>query len=191
MDMDFTPITLRNVGVPTRMATLDAEDKPTYGPDGKPLTEVAYFQFDNNVLAEFEAAFGSVQKFIEALDNQPYQALRLALSIVLDVEPRVAANRVPNDENGIADVVAALFVALAISQGVDPTRAATAYPQTVAALRQTQAETREQLSVLLDSIAPVSTEPSAASESDSNSEPTSTNETSSEDESSLLSVGPV
>jgi hypothetical protein len=192
MEMDFTPITLRNQGVPVRMAVLDPlTGKPTYGLDGKPTTAVEYLQFDNNVLAEFEGAFGSVEEFVGALDKKPYQALRLALSIALDVEPKTAANKVPNDENGLADVVAALFVALAISQGVDPTRAASAYPQAVATLRETQAETTRQLSDLLDSIGQPSTPPSTESNSDSNSEPSSTDETSSEDESSPLHVAPV
>jgi hypothetical protein len=191
LDMDFTPITLRNMGVPIRMAVLNDAGKPTYTPDGKPVTDVGYLQFDNNVLAEFEAHFGSVQQFVQALDDTPYQALRNALAIVLDVEPKIAANKVPNDENGLADTVAGLFVALAISQGVDPTRAATAYPQTVASLRETQAQTTRDLSDLLDSIAPASTPPSTESDSSSNFEPSSEPETSNEDESSLHSVAPV
>ena len=183
MDMDFTPVTLRNVGVPLRLAVLDLDGKETYDTAGKPITETGHLRFDNNVLAEFEGTFGSVQKFVDAIDTAPYQTLRMALAVAWEVEPRVAANRIPNDENGLADTVAALFVALAISQGVDPTRAATAYPATVAALRKAQASITADLSGLLDSIAIPSTPPSVESTSETNSEPPSDSETSSEAES--------
>lgn len=179
--MDFTPLTLRNRGVPVGLAVLGDDLRPTFDDVGEPILEQVYLQFDMAVMAEVEARFGSTAAFMATLDDVPYQTLNAILGILLEVDEKVAARRVIIQQ--LPDVTAAVMVALAISQGLDPTKAAEAYPAAAANLRNAMAEVTEQISGVIDTALEDSEKLSSASASGESSKPSPTPETSSEDES--------
>lgn len=179
--MDFTPLTLRNRGVPVKLAVLGDDGKPTFDDVGEPILEEVYLQFDMAIMADVEAKFGSTAAFMATLDEVPYQTIQAIMAILLECDERTASRRILVQE--LPTVTAAIMVALALSQGLDPTKAAEAYPEAAANLRKAMDALTEQISTVIDTALTDSSALSSASESAEPSSTPPTSETSSEEES--------
>jgi hypothetical protein len=143
--MDYTPIVLKNKGVPAEFAKTKKNDDGTwsrvFGADGEPETHVLHIRVTNNTVAEMEETWGSLDGWQDAMDKQPILTLRKTLSLALRRDPyEIGESMLEGQQVTYQNCVA---VAWAIANGVDPTAASLALRQS-AGLAEEQRRVVEQ-----------------------------------------------
>lgn len=160
-DYDFTPRTLRNRGVPVRLARVERlidasvrgyspsvleaagiglDELPRGAPqvvldeNDEPLVEVVHVKFTHNVLADLEEHFGSIEQWQLAMSAKPIGAMRQTLAFCLGRDAIEVGLAMLEDERLWYE--SAIGVAWALANGLDPTRAAMLLSKSVAAVAQ-------------------------------------------------------
>lgn len=103
--------------------------------DGDPVLTKAWVRMDGNILADLEETWGNLTAYQQATKETPYQAVRRTLSMVFGWDDLHA----PNDpsgrlcsgcrraglsmrEGGLTEYTTAVGAALALANGLDPTK---------------------------------------------------------------------
>ena len=143
---------LRNRGVPVdvyRTAFINGVDEDGVAFDGwvapvddedDPIRTKRDVKMTMNTMAEIEDFYGGFQQYQEAMQKQPYRAVRKVLALTWEwPEDRVGVALI---EGLMPEYLGAVNTAMAIANGVDPTKAATMLQQGLEAAR-TQRETAD------------------------------------------------
>lgn len=130
--MDYSPIVLKNKGIPCQLAKVKKIDgvedwERELTEDGEPLVEQVNIRFTNNIIAEIEMHWGSLEAWQEKLESMPVSALRQTLAFCLKRHPVEIGEAMLDGE--ILTYSNIVGTAWAISNGVDPTVASTMLKQ--------------------------------------------------------------
>lgn len=120
--MDYSPVILKNKGVPCKFIKL-VENGETWervvDEDGEPKTETQFVKFTNNSISDIELHYGGLDAWQEQLEKFPVTAVRQTLSFVLQQEPvRVGEAMLDGEIVMYSNVIG---TAWSIANGVDPT----------------------------------------------------------------------
>ena len=154
--MDYTPIILKNKGVPASFAKTkkvgvrDEEWARETDEEGNPELENLYVKFTNNAISEIEEFYGSLEKWQNKLEEMPVSTVRQTLSIVLrrpvhQVGEAMLEGEVVNYSNIIG-------VAWSIANGVDPTVASRMLKESLGLAAEQKKLLNEALNQNLDSL---------------------------------------
>ena len=144
--MDYSPLVLKNKGVPVQIATLREEDGkwvPVYDAEGKQETEEFYVRFTHNSIADIEELWDGLPNWQEQMEEKPVSSMRRTFSLLLSESTEKVGLRML--EGRLTDYSGAIGVAWAIANGVDPTTASRL-------LKQAEAAADSQMTVLNDEL---------------------------------------
>jgi hypothetical protein len=122
--MDYSPIVLKNKGVPTKFyktkkveGGLDLWERE-YDDVGEPIIVESFVRFNNNIIADIEVHWGSLEDWQDKLEKQPVHTLRQTLAFAtrrhnVDIGEAMLDGEVLGYSNVIG-------TAWAIANGVDP-----------------------------------------------------------------------
>lgn len=139
----ISPIVLKNKGVPVPVAEVST------GTDGRPsrvfsedqlVTTERFVQFTNNTLIDLEEKFGTLEDFQKAIEAKPRSAVRAALAIAWEIDEKLAGHMMIEDK--LDSYATGIGVALAVANGVDPTKAVEMLEVGISATRE-MAKVRE------------------------------------------------
>lgn len=121
--MDYSPIVLKNKGVPITLAKVNKTENideftREYDDVGEPVTESVNIRFTNNVISEIEEFYGSLEQWQERLEKQPVSTLRQTLAFSLRRHVSSVGEAMLEGEN--MQYSNAVGIAWAIANGVDP-----------------------------------------------------------------------
>jgi hypothetical protein len=120
--MDYSPIVLKNKGIPCIFAKTRKVDESTYerefDDEGNPVTENLMVRFTNNTIADIEQHWGNLELWQEALGQRPTMTCRDTLAFALkrnivDIGEAMLEGEIMMYSNVIG-------IAWAIANGVDP-----------------------------------------------------------------------
>lgn len=154
--MDYTPIVLKNKGVPASFAKTekvgvrDEDWVRKTDEEGNPEIEVLHVKFTNNAISEIEQHFGTLEKWQERLEQQPVSTLRQTLAYVLrrpvhQVGEAMLDGEVVNYSNIIG-------VAWSIANGVDPIVASRMLKESLGLAEEQKKVLNEELMKNIDSL---------------------------------------
>lgn len=141
---------LRNKGVPVTLARVTlVEEEDEWGDQvsewrpqvfgDAPVVSERHVRFNTNAFADVEEKYGSLKLFEEAMREKSYSTTRTALAICWNWdERRVGASMLSERTN---EYTTAVGVAMAIANGVDPTKAARMLQIGFAQMAEAQAST--------------------------------------------------
>lgn len=120
--MDYTPIVLKNTGVSAEFAKLkkvgDDEWERQYDENEELITETLFIRFTNNVIADIESHYGTLDAWQTALESQPATTLRQTLAFALKKPLLFVGEAMLDGESlGYSNIIG---VAWAVANGVDP-----------------------------------------------------------------------
>lgn len=129
---EVSAVILRNKGCPVSIhPTVLNEDggwSVASNAKGEPQVETTWIRFDSNGIADIEECFGTLELFQQASGLQPTTTLRKVLAIAFgwDYHDQTQIRRagLAMLPGKIDDYATAISVALAIANGMDPTKAA-------------------------------------------------------------------
>jgi hypothetical protein len=187
---NFTAPVLRNKGVPVHMIKVDAEgihvtkhmvDEESMEEYEEPVIEIAYLRITNNVLADLEEIYGSTEKFEQAIDEHPANAIRTVYGLAFDGSAlsQLAFSRIP--PQGMPEAAVAVTTAFGLASGMDPQQAVTLHRKGLELARMAQERLQIAIAKALDeALVEENPSPEASPTSPPSSEPTSTPTLSSE-----------
>lgn len=131
--MDYTPIILKNKGVPCEFAkTKQVGEKweRVFAENGEPEKEVLHVRFTNNNISDIEIFFGGLDEWQTKLEKFPITTIRQTLAFcmsrdLLDIGEAMLDGEAVNYSNVIG-------AAWSIANGVDPTTASRLLKHSVA-----------------------------------------------------------
>ena len=145
--MDYTPIVLKNKGVPAEFFVIkkmsDFEYVREYDESEEPIRETLNVRFTNNIISDIEDHWGDLEAWQNSLEKKPHTTLRQTLSFALR-KPIEAIGEAMIDGETIR-YSNAIGVAWALANGVDPIAASTM-------LKQSNALAEEQKKILNDAL---------------------------------------
>lgn len=150
----LSSVILRNKGCPVETCVVQPTEaglRRVLDEEGSPTLEKRWVRFTANSIADIEEHFGSLGEFEEATGNHPFKAVRQALAIIWEVEPREAGEMMVDGK--INDYSTAIGTALAIANGVDPTQAAALLEMGLTAVAEAMDERRVEVQKVLDEAA--------------------------------------
>ena len=125
--MDYSPIVLKNKGVPTQFYKTKKVDSNVdvwereYDELGEPIIVESYVRFNNNVIADIEVHWGSLEEWQEKLEKQPVNTLRQTLAFATRRHNSdIGEAMLDGEVLGYSNVIG---TAWAIANGVDPIKA--------------------------------------------------------------------
>lgn len=130
--MDYTPIVLKNKGVPVEFAKTAQDESGEWvrviAEDGEVERQTLHIRVTNNTVADMEEKWGSLDMWQDAMDKQPISTIRNTLAMALKRQPEdIGEAMLEGHQVGYQTAIA---VAWAIANGVDPTAASLALRQT-------------------------------------------------------------
>jgi len=129
--MDYSPIVLKNKGVPVQFAAVtkisDSEYERQYDEVGEPIIETINIRFTNNIIADIEEHWGTLEVWQQGLETKPITTLRQTLAYALK-RPLLMIGEAMLDGEAM-QYSNAIGVAWAIANGVDPVVASTMLKQ--------------------------------------------------------------
>lgn len=145
--MDYSPVILKNKGVPCKFIKL-AKNGETWervvSEDGEPETETQFVKFTNNSISDIELHYGGLDAWQEQLEKFPVTAVRQTLSFVLQQEPvRVGEAMLDGEVVMYSNVIG---TAWSIANGVDPTLASQVLQQSTRLAEDQKRILNEQMS---------------------------------------------
>ena len=122
--MDYSPIVLKNKGVPVKFyKTKKAENgldvwEREYDEVGEPIVVDSFVRFNNNVIADIEVHWGSLEEWQERIEKQPVHTLRQTLAFATRRHSSdIGEAMLDGEVLGYSNVIG---TAWAIANGVDP-----------------------------------------------------------------------
>jgi hypothetical protein len=140
--MDYSPIVLKNKGVPCEFVKVKKIDETLYervlNEDGEIVKDTLMVRFTNNTIADIEQHWGTLEAWQEALTARPVSTCRDTLSFalrrpILEIGEAMIDGEIMTYSNVIG-------IAWAIANGVDPIVASRMLKQS-AVLAEAQKET--------------------------------------------------
>jgi hypothetical protein len=120
--MDYTPLVLKNKGIPVQFCVVkkvsDVDYEREYDEVGEPLKETVYIRFTNNVIADIEEHWGNLEAWQTSLEAQPITTLRQTIAFATKRPVRSVGEAMIEGES--MDYSNAIGVAWALANGVDP-----------------------------------------------------------------------
>jgi hypothetical protein len=121
--MDYTPIVLKNKGIPVELAKVKSIGSDVYEREydevGEVLKETVFVRFTNNVIADIEEHWGGLEAWQQNLEKMPVSTLRQSLAFALKRNNTEVGEAMLEGQTVIYSNV--VSVAWAIANGVDPT----------------------------------------------------------------------
>lgn len=140
--MDYSPIVLKNKGIPCAFAKVVKIDGDMYervfDDEGNVVTETLMIRFTNNTIADIEQHWGNLEAWQDGLTTRPVSTCRDTLSFALR-RPAMEVGEAMLDGEIMA-YSNTIGVAWAIANGVDPIVASKMLKQS-AVLAEAQKET--------------------------------------------------
>jgi hypothetical protein len=146
--MDYSPIVLKNKGIPCNLIKVQRvqgteEFERIFTDDGEPIIEQVNIKFTNNVIAEIEMHWGSLESWQEKLEAMPVSTLRQTMAFCLKRHPvEVGEAMLDGEVLTYSNVIGAAW---GIANGVDPMVAS-------GMLKQSTALANEQRRILNDAM---------------------------------------
>jgi hypothetical protein len=129
--MDYSPIVLKNKGVPVQFAAVtkisDSEYERQYDEVGEVIIETVNVRFTNNIIADIEEHWGTLDIWQQTLEAKPITTLRQTLAYATRRPLLLIGDAMLEGET--MQYSNAIGVAWAIANGVDPTVASTMLKQ--------------------------------------------------------------
>jgi hypothetical protein len=123
--MDYTPIVLKNKGVPVKIAIVEKSENGTwkrrFNEEGEYDTETVYVRFNHNTIADIEERFGDLEEWQNMNEKRAASTVRETLSLCLRTEKEKIGEAMI--EGALMDYQNAIAMAWSICNGVDPTTA--------------------------------------------------------------------
>lgn len=123
--MDYTPIVLKNKGIPIEVAVVEKTDNGTYkrkfNEEGECEKETVYIRFTHNVIAELEERYGDLENWQRMQETRPSSSARDTMAMCLRRERESVGEAML--EGSLMDYQNAIAMAWSICNGVDPTTA--------------------------------------------------------------------
>jgi hypothetical protein len=123
--MDYTPIVLKNKGVPVKIAIVEKSENGTwkrrFNEEGEYDTETVHIRFNHNTIADIEERFGDLEEWQNMNEKRAASTVRETLSLCLRVEKEKIGEAMI--EGALMDYQNAIAMAWSICNGVDPTTA--------------------------------------------------------------------
>lgn len=123
--MDYTPIVLKNKGVPIQLAVLERTEggawKRKFNEEGDFEKEIAFVRFNHNTIADIEDRFGDLEQWQQMQETRASSTCRETLSICLAQDKQKIGESML--EGALTDYQNAIAMAWSICNGVDPTTA--------------------------------------------------------------------
>ena len=120
--MDYSPIVLKNKGVPIKLAQVTALGADIFeralNENDEVIEQEKMLRFTNNVVAEIEQHWGGLENWQTALEQMPVSTIRQTLSYALKMNLSEVGEAMLDGE--IIVYSNAIGVAWAIANGVDP-----------------------------------------------------------------------
>lgn len=130
--MDYTPIVLKNKGVPVPFAKTTQDESGEWvrviDAAGEVETQTFHIRVTNNTVADMEEQWGSLDAWQDAMDKQPISTIRKTLAMTLKRQPEDIGEAMLEGQQVAYQT--AIAVAWAIANGVDPTAASLALKHT-------------------------------------------------------------
>lgn len=123
--MDYTPIVLKNKGVPILLAVVERSEggawKRKFDEEGEYEKHTAYVRFNHNTIADIEDRFGDLEQWQKMQETRGTSTVRETLSICLAQDKEKIGESML--EGALTDYQNAIAMAWSICNGVDPTTA--------------------------------------------------------------------
>lgn len=123
--MDYTPIVLKNKGVPVEFAVVeksgDGYYKRKFNEEGEFETEKVFVRFTHNTIADIEDKYSTLELWQAALESKPTSTLRDSMALAMRKDPYEVGEAMI--EGRIYEYSNAVSTAWAIANGMDPTLA--------------------------------------------------------------------
>jgi hypothetical protein len=151
--MDYTPLVLKNKGVPclfaktTRTGTNEQDWGRVTNDDGEPVIETIHVKFTNNSISDIEEMFDGLEKWQEAIEQKPYNTIRQTLATAMkrsiyDIGEAMLDGEIVTYSNVVG-------TAWSIANGVDPIVASRMLSQTLALAEENKKQLAEGLAKAL------------------------------------------
>lgn len=144
--MDYTPIVLKNKGIPTEFAKTQKSESGwgrVVDEDGEPEKEIVFVKFTNNSISDIELHFGGLETWQEQLEKFPITTIRQTLAFVLKRDIHDVGEAMLDGEVVMYSNV--IGTAWSIANGVDPTTASRLLKQSVGLANEQKQSLNEQL----------------------------------------------
>lgn len=123
--MDYTPIVLKNKGIPIQLAVVEkSEDgyyKRKFNEEGDCDKETVHLRFNHNVIADLEERYGDLETWQRMQETKASTTARDTMSLCLRREKESVGEAML--EGSLMDYQNAIAMAWSICNGVDPTTA--------------------------------------------------------------------
>lgn len=120
--MDYTPIVLKNKGVPVKIAIVEKSENGTwkrrFNEEGEYDTEIVHIRFNHNTIADIEERFGDLEEWQNMNEKRAASTVRETLSLCLRAEKEKIGEAMI--EGALMDYQNAIAMAWSICNGVDP-----------------------------------------------------------------------
>lgn len=131
--MDYTPLILKNKGVPCEFAAVELDEngklRRIFTDEGTFKRLTLHVRFNHNAIADIEDFYGNLDSWQKSMEEKPTSTLRRTLAIVLGFDLTQTGEMMIEGDSGIYSN--AIGTAWAISNGVDPTVASLLHKQSL------------------------------------------------------------
>lgn len=152
--MDYSPVILKNKGVPCEFAKVEKINGETwersYGPDGEVEKITHHIKFTNNVISDIELHFGGLEAWQEKLEQFPVTTVRQTLAFILRKDVLEVGEAMLDAEVVMYSNV--IGAAWSIANGVDPTIASRMLWQSVGLASEQRQALNEELNKGMEKI---------------------------------------
>lgn len=151
--MDYSPIILKNKGVPCEFAKTQRSGdtwERVFSEDGEIEKVVYHVRFTNNIISDVEIHFGGLEAWQEKLEKFPTTTIRQTLSFALKKDVTEVGEAMLDGEVVMYSNI--VGTAWSIANGVDPTIASRMLQQSVGLASEQKQALNEELSKSLQKI---------------------------------------
>lgn len=121
--MDYTPIVLKNKGVPIELAVVESDDnggwRRRFNEEGECAKETFYVRFNHNIIADLEDKYGDLETWQRQSETRATSVARDTLAMCLRMDKHKVGESML--DGSIQDYQNAIAMAWSICNGVDPT----------------------------------------------------------------------
>jgi hypothetical protein len=120
--MDYTPIILKNKGVPVEFAVVEKQPEGTYkrkfNEEGEPEIEKVFVRFTHNTIADIEDKYITLDLWQNGMETRPTSTVRDTFALAMNKDPYEIGEAML--EGRIFEYSNAISASWGIANGVDP-----------------------------------------------------------------------